>query len=348
MSANLNENKATSKIAFYSKKEVPWHGLGQVVQEAKTSDDVINLAQLNWQVKKLPKYVQYPVDSNFVDDKKVRLRGILSPNDKALVRMDTGQQLGNCSDRYEVLNNIDAFNFIDNIVGEKLAVYETAGALGNGEIVFVTAKLPSFIRPTNNSDDIIEKYILFTTSHDGSGSVQAMFTPIRVVCNNTLNMALGNNTGRVKMRHTKNLQDKIKDARNIMNLYTLFDKQLTFDLAMMAKTQMVKETMDKALATIFLTSEQLAIFNSSKILLNRAYPSKTTNNLMYVQDYIEDGPGQEYNKGTAYWLYNGITSYLNNGKEYNNTEDRFISLVDGNEYKIAQKAYNIINELCLT
>lgn len=348
MSANINLNISTNKFSFYSRKEVPWHGLGQIVQDAKTSDEVIELAQLNWQVQKLPIYCQYPLDSNFLDKNKVRKRGELVANFKAVTRMDTGQVLGSCSDRYEVLNNIDAFNFIDNIVGEKLAVFETAGALGNGEVVFVTAKLPTYIRATSNKDDIIEQYLLFTTTHDGSGAVQAMFTPIRVVCNNTLNMALRSNSGRVKMRHTKNLQDKIKNAREIMGLYAEYSSQLNHDLAVMATKNVDSKEIDFVLANTFLTSEQLGIFNSNKILLNRAFPVKTTNNLIYVKDYIEGGPGQEYSKGTAYWLYNGITTFVNNGKEYNNNEDRFVSLTSGNECKIAQKAYNIINELCLT
>jgi phage/plasmid-like protein (TIGR03299 family) len=349
MSANINKNKKTGEYSFYDKKEVPWWNLGYKPQGEKTSSEVLEAAHLTWQVQKLPKFIQYPLDSNYLDEKGIRLRGILSPNDKALVRIDTGQQLGNCTDRYEILNNIDAFSFIDNIVGEKLAIYETAGALGNGEVVFVTAKLPSFIKPTNNNNDIIEKYILFTTTHDGSGSVRAMFTPIRVVCNNTLNMALNNCSGRVSMRHTKNLQDKIKDAQKIMQLYINYDSKLQFDLARMIKRTITDKEVDWVLANTFLTSEQLATFNiNGNILLSRDFPVKTTNKITVVRNYIEEGPGQEYSQGTAYWLYNGITSYLNNGEYYNNNEDRFTSLIEGNEYKISQKAYNVINNLILS
>ncbi len=348
MSANINFNKSTEKYSFYSKKDVAWHGLGQVVQEAKTSTEVIELAQLNWKVEKLPIYCKYPLDSNILDENGVKQRGKIVPNLKATVRMDTGEPLGSCSDRYEVLNNIDAFNFIDNIVGQKLAIYETAGALGKGETVFVTAKLPSYIKPTNNDKDIIEKYILFTTSHDGSSAVRAMFTPIRVVCNNTLNMALSNNCGRVNMRHTKNLQDKIKNAMQIMKLYEDYEAKLIYDLATMSKFNITEKQTDIILANTFLTSEQLGIFNMNNgILLSRDLPQKKLNQLIYVKDYIESGPGQEYSKGTAYWLYNGITSYFNNGKEYNDKEDRFLSLSDGNEYKLAQKAYSFINNLIL-
>jgi phage/plasmid-like protein (TIGR03299 family) len=347
MSANINFNQQANQYAFYARKDIAWHNLGQIVQEAKTSDDVIKLAHLDWNVAKMPKYIQYPLDSNYLDDKGIRKRGILSPNDKALVRLDTGQQLGNCTDKYEIIQNIDAFNFIDNIVGEKLAIYETAGALGNGETIFVTAKLPSYIKPTNNDKDIIEQYILFTSGHDGNTAIRVMFTPIRVVCNNTLNMALRQNTGKITIRHTKSAQDRIKNARQIMNLYTDYSIKLTYDLARMAEFDVNDRIIDKVLANTFLTSEQIALFDDSKILLRNDLPSKTRNQLVYAKDYIDLGPGQDYNRGTAYWLYNGITSYLSNGKDFNNQEDRFKALIDGNEYKIAQKAYNTINDLIL-
>lgn len=347
MSANINYNANTNKYSFYSKKEIAWHGLGQVVQDAQISDDVIKEAQLNWEVEKCEVYCKYPINSIFKDDTGKLKRGEYVNNVKALVRMDNGVVLGSCSDRYEVLNNIDAFNFIDNIVGEKLAIYETAGALGKGEIVFVTAKLPSFIKPTNNKDDIIEKYILFTTTHDGSGSVRAMFTPIRVVCNNTLNMALANNTGRISFKHTKNVKDKISRAREVMGLYIDYDRKLTSDLARMAEKTVNKKEIETILANTFLTAEQIALYNGSGILLRTDLPKRAQNNIIYALDYIDAGPGQNYSRGTAYWLYNGITSYLGNAIEYNNDEDRMLSLIQGNSNKYAQKAYNLINDLSL-
>ena len=292
MSANINYNEEAKEHSFYSLKSAAWHGLGQVVQEAKTSDEVLKLAHLDWTVNKLPVYAQYPTDSNYLDENKVRLRGTIVPNVKALTRNDNGVILGSCTDRYEVLNNIDAFSFIDNIVGEKLAIYETAGALGKGEIVFVLAKLPDYIKPTDNKD-IIEKYILFTTGHDGSTAVKAMFTPVRVVCNNTLNMALKNNIGRVSIKHTKNMNDKIKNAATIMNLYTDYTKKLTIELANLASVAVNDKFIDKVIANTFLTPEQLGLFNSNSILMNSEFPTKTRNQLWYSKDYIESGPGQD-------------------------------------------------------
>ena len=93
---------------------------------------------------------------------------------------------------YEVVQNMDAFSFFDAIVGGDGIQYETAGALGKGERIFITAKLPNYIKVGN--DDLIEQYLFLTTSHDGGGSITAAFTPVRIVCNNTLNAALRNHS----------------------------------------------------------------------------------------------------------------------------------------------------------
>jgi len=95
-------------------------------------------------------------------------------------------------------------------------MYETAGALGKGERIFITAKLPGYIKV--GSDDLIEKYPFLTTSHDGSGSITAAFTPIRIVCNNTLNAALRNCSNSIKIRHTQNAKEHLEEAHKVMGI----------------------------------------------------------------------------------------------------------------------------------
>ena len=103
-------------------------------------------------------------------------------------------------------------------------MYETAGALGSGEKIFITAKLPDYIKVGN--DDLIEKYIFLTTSHDGSGSITAAFTPIRIVCQNTLSMALNNCSNVFKIRHTESAQDRLKQAHKIMGISNKLSDEL--------------------------------------------------------------------------------------------------------------------------
>ena len=177
MSHNLNYNKNRGTYSFYSKKEIAWHGLGQVVEDAKTSDEVLKIANLDFHVVKAPNFAK--VNEN---------EYVLNPLSFSTVREDTNQVLGTVGTRYEILQNIDAFKFFDDIVGRKEAIYETAGALGNGEKIFISAKMPNIIRYKNN--DIIEDYLLIVNDHTGKAPIKVLFTPTRVVCNNTMRMAL--------------------------------------------------------------------------------------------------------------------------------------------------------------
>lgn len=115
-----------------------------------------------------------------------------------IFRTDTEQVLGDkVGIDYQVVQNTEVFSFFNGIVGNATDIkYETAGCLYDGQIVFVTAKLPEFIRV--GRDDLIEQYLMLTSSHDGTGSITITFTPVRVVCCNTLNAALKNNTNCIK------------------------------------------------------------------------------------------------------------------------------------------------------
>src|SRR5277367_1882484 len=191
MAHNINFNEKTGKHSFMSVKEKAWHGLGQIVDRYPTSSEAIQFAGLDYIVEKRPLFT-YDTENQMADpETDIIIPEISVPNYFATVRADTDQVLGVVGNDYEVVQNRDAFTFFDAIVGGGDGIlYETAGALGNGERIFITAKLPGYIRVGN--DDLIEKYLFLTTSHDGFGSITAAFTPIRVVCNNTLHAALNN------------------------------------------------------------------------------------------------------------------------------------------------------------
>ena len=175
---------------------VPWHGLGTVLDEdAVDSATAIEAAGLNWSLYKNA-LSTIDADGNVIE----------VPNKYAVVRGDTSNVLGIVGKNYKVFENEEAFRFFDDVIGEKLAVYETAGALKGGRIVWILAALPNEIR-IGNTDDISTPYILLTTSHDGSKAVTMMPTVVRVVCNNTYTIAISQFsvlTG-VRIRHTKNM-----------------------------------------------------------------------------------------------------------------------------------------------
>jgi phage/plasmid-like protein (TIGR03299 family) len=122
------------------------------------------------------------------------------------------------------VQNVDAFSIYDSIVKGDGIQYETARALGKGERIFITAKLPRYIQVGN--DDLIEKYLFLTTSHNGFGSITAAFTPVRIVCNNTLNAALANHSNAIKIRHTANAKQKLEQAHRLMGITNHLSSQL--------------------------------------------------------------------------------------------------------------------------
>ena len=178
MAHNINFNEQTGQHSFFSVKEKAWHGLGQLVQDYPTSAEAIKFAGLDYEVAKEDIYTtSYNSDGQAMDFTK-RIKTHF-----ATLRKDTGDVLGIVGKDYEIVQNRDAFTFFDSIVGGDGMQYETAGALGNGERIFITAKLPSYIKV--GREDLIEQYLFLTTSHDGFGSITAAFTPVRIVCNNS-------------------------------------------------------------------------------------------------------------------------------------------------------------------
>ena len=176
---------------MYSTREKPWHGLGVVVKEA------LRLAGLDWNV------VQEPIYTPF----REKIEGF-----KANVRDTDRKVLGVVSDRYKVVQNVEAFSFTDELLGHGVR-YETAGSLSGGRRVWLLARLP---REYIIAGERISPYLVFSNTHDGSGSVKVAVTPVRVVCNNTLNLALETAQRSFSMVHTGNISDKITEARDTL------------------------------------------------------------------------------------------------------------------------------------
>ena len=176
---------------MFSVREKPWHGLGTIVMKAPASAEALRLAGPDWNV------VQEPIYTGF----KEKVEGY-----KANVRDTDRKVLGVVSDRYKVVQNVDAFSFTDELLGKGVR-YETAGSLQNGKRVWLLARLP---REYIIAGERISPNLVFSNTHDGSGSVKVAVTPVRVVCNNTLNLALNTARRSFSMIHAGNIQDKIQ------------------------------------------------------------------------------------------------------------------------------------------
>ena len=179
-------------------REKPWHELGTMVQEAPTSADALRLAGLDWKVE------QQDV---------VLSSGLLVPGYKVNVRNTDQSVLGIVTDKYRVVQNEEAFAFTDNLIGGDVR-YETAGSLSGGKKVWMLARLPDKLI----AGDQTETYMCFSNTHDGSGAIRVCMTPIRVVCNNTLNYALRTAKRSWAVRHTGNIEKKIHEARMCLEL----------------------------------------------------------------------------------------------------------------------------------
>ncbi|MDE5718041.1 MAG: DUF932 domain-containing protein [Lachnospiraceae bacterium] len=181
---------------FYT-REKPWHGLGTRVEEAPTSAEALCLAGLDWEV------VQEPVFTE---------KGDAIAGYRANIRDKDRKVLGVVSDRYKIIQNREAFAFTDTLLGSGVR-YETAGSLQEGRKVWLLARLP---REYIIAGEQISPYLVFSNSHDGSGAVRVALTPIRVVCNNTLNLALATASRSWSMIHMGNVRDKMQEAKNTL------------------------------------------------------------------------------------------------------------------------------------
>lgn len=197
----------TGRAAVFTTGEVPWHGLGITVSEAVESTQAIRLAALDWRVE------QWPVSAHAPDGWGT----ITAKEHVANVRTDTRAVLGVVGKRYQPFQNAEAFAFADSIVGEGHAKYETAGSLRGGRRVWMLLKLPQEIY--GGPEDQILPYMLLFNSHDGSSCLRALLTTVRVVCANTLRLAMrGHDREGVSLRHRGDLHGRVEEARRTLGL----------------------------------------------------------------------------------------------------------------------------------
>ena len=329
MAHNLNFNEQTAKHSFFSVKEKAWHNLGQIIQDYPTSAEAIHHAGLDYEVEKRKLYTPSLSDDT-----------IEVPNYFSNVRTDNDAVLGVVGKDYQIVQNKDAFSFFDAIVGGDGILYETAGALGKGERIFITAKLPNYIRV--GKDDLIEKYLFLTTSHDGSGSITAAFTPIRIVCANTLNAALRTQSNTVRIRHTSNAKHRLEQAHKVMGISDILSVQMQAIFNYWAKLRISDNEVKKLI--------QSALAPSKEVLKNLQdgkedeLSSCFTNMVDSAFEYAMSDPTQlmDTTRGTVFGAYNAITGYFQNVRSYKDEEAKLASLLMGGTGQLrAQSAFNL-------
>lgn len=292
MAAGLYEND----WMFSSNGVRPWHGIGTIVKEAPTSDEAIKIAKLDWDV------IQYPVIAN----------GMEIPNYFANVRSDTNETLGVVKNRYRVEQNSEAFSFVDNIIenSEVKCKYETAGSLFNGRKVFMLVKLPK----KNILGDSIENYLFFMNSHDGSSQLLAGITNVRVVCNNTLQLAINGAQRLWKCKHTENINGKVEEAKESLGFAVKYISSMSDQIEVLAAKKVNEEAFFRKLYEENPMRLGEKSLQSSIEVMHEIYNNKDD-----LQNF----------RGTAWGLYNAVSDFSSN-YSLSNREQSF----RGKEYKL--------------
>ena len=291
--------------------QTPWHGEGVYVGDDNVdSRTAIRKAGLDWDVLEKPLFFQDTsiVGTNVNDliksggQLETRTENILVPSHKALVRSTDNRQLGIVGKGYVPLQNQEAFTFLDGLVGSGDMRYHTAGSLRGGKRVWLLGKISDFEVVPN---DKIDNYILLYNTHDGTGCLRVLFTQTRVVCANTVRLALSNgkNEG-MKVRHTKNMQINMEIGKKVLNLgKKAFAKEADF-LSFLSKQIMTVKMWDNFLDAVF----PVPVDESKKRGITTANLNRAK-----LTELFESGIGQDIKgvKGTSYAAYNAITEYSN-------------------------------------
>lgn len=354
----------TSKGASFAengKRERAWHGLGQVVDEPMFVKDALKLCHADYNVGLQPVIALSDELRNAMDNGEfinaAMLKDLLIGNTMATMRLDSNKSLGIVSDKYGIVQNEDAFKFVDMFCSGKFAerdntpVIETCGVLGNGERVFVTAKFPKSIVLDAKRDDLVDMYVVFTTSHDGTGSVRCMVTPVRVVCNNTLSLAMERNIGRIAFRHSSKVMGRLdllneenaEWAYKTLNVAEAYTKGLKESFEHLRNIKLAERDLDNIIAEITLADEAKKAFLETRNIYHDDIKTRGRNIFLGMKEAVESGIGQDIlDKGNALWAINGITTYYQNEANFKNDEVKFDNIVDGNVYKKVNKAYEML------
>lgn len=309
---------ANVESMFYV-REVPWHGLGTKVEEAPTSRDALYLAGLGWCVEQTPVYTD---------------AGILIPGYKANRRDSDGTILGIVSDRYKIVQNTEAFEFTDSIVGETedgVVKYETAGSLAGGKRIWMLAKMPT----KKVLDDDIEPYMCFTNSHDGTGAIRIAMTPIRVVCQNTLNMALNSAKRQWSAHHVGDMKSKLEEAKYCLMMAKEYMNNLDIEADKLANKKLYEDQIEDILDEMFPVDDNASDRKKNNILQFRT---------KFWTAY--DMPDIAKFEDTAWKAVNAMSDVVTHSTPTRNTatykENRWGKIMDG--HAMFDQFVNLVNK----
>lgn len=299
--------------------QVPWHGLGKRIPADVPAAEAIVCSGLNWTVRK---------QSVYLGD------GQEAKDYRAIVRESDNRILSIQSCTYECFQNAEMFDFAEALVGTKRAFFHTAGSLDGGRRVWALMKADGGMKV---GPDEIERYLLLATSHDGSLAFLGAFTGVRVVCANTLSLAIRSVQDKVTVRHTGKLQDRIEEARKVLGLADTYAEKFGTVAKEMLKTRYSDKQMTELSETLFPVRDQ-------KKASKGQIPTRTLNNRNNVVRLFTEGKGHTRIAGTAWAAYNAVAEFTDHNSVNRTTtrmsaqENRLNSIWFGPVVNLKQKA----------
>ncbi len=326
-----------SATDFVSYKTKPWHGIGTITDKPMTIEEAKDLSNLNFEVAIAPnEHTIYDADGNVVSR-------ILSDGSFFSYRTDNNRIFGKrLGDKYTPLQNADALDWVGDLVAQGYMTIETAGCLDGGRIIFATLKYnkPIIVGP----NDEVDQYLLISNGHDGSMSVTAAHVGIRVVCMNTLQVALKQATSKYTIRHTSNVKSRLEEVlmvlRQAQDNHDVLEQGFRKLNSIRAKSTIKNPLLGlhDFLGKLFL-DEQQRIRIARGEAVQDVLSSRKIKLLTDVMDSTLNGVGQrDAVEMSPWWMLNGVTNYFSNVKKYKDSEDRMNSMMYGNGAKVMADA----------
>lgn len=309
----------THSDSMFSVRQTPWHGLGAVLQQPPaTIAEAIHASGLNWRVEREPIALDRNDATSADGSSTSRCEPI--PRYFATVRQDTRAVLGIVGERYRIVQNHEAFQFVDQLLGSSLH-FETAGSLHGGRRVWVLATLPDHVEV---GGDPIRPYVLLMNSHDGSTAVIAATTPIRVVCQNTLNWGLQHARQKFSIRHTEQISRRVHEARRVLNLSIDYYQQFKTTGNHLASERCSERQLQNVLDELYPSGTQDASARTHK---NREQVKQRIVELFLRGDTQGNAPGSKWA------AVNAIVEYGDWHRPIRQSAERFARAVDDGTHK---------------
>ena len=298
------EQFADGTSAFFSAREVAWHKLGTVTENALTAEEALKTAQLDSLVKVSEEPIYTKVDGKEIILPKKFLTYRNHPK-KGLTA------LGVVGNRYTPIQNLEAFEFLNHIADETGAVFETAGSLGNGERVFMTMKFPDSMML--GGVDLIDNYIMAVNSHDGSSAFTVAVTPIRAVCTNTVRLALSSAKSKISLKHTSGATQKVQQARETLGIVFKYQEAFEQEIEAMLSMKVTDAQYKKFVEALIPEPKKK---DASERQINSV--EKKRGELMALWN----APTQQNVAGTAWAAYNAAVEWADWVKPIRSKEDK--------------------------